>query len=358
MKKDNTKTSLFNRKRLISYLIFTIIFILTSSLSLLFIYRFLNTNTAVFTIRVFPPETMIQTMLLFIFYILMDSLRLLYILKSLNISIEYTYILKLGFIHLFISNITPFSSGGGLAQIYFLNRKNVPLGNAIVVSTIKAILPITFFFVTAPIILLLNRDLINILPTNNIYIYSLVFGFIYIVIIYGVYKLFHNPRIIKIIISKTLLFIQNRKLISKKTSYNYQRKSFREINNFFSGIKLFLKGKKINIILSLLSTALFLISLFLFPVILIKGLRYNISSLSIIIKQIVITFIAYFAPTPGASGVSEGGFTLLFSNLIKKEHLISLTFTWRFFTIYLGMFIGMIVFYYEAFKKRNGGNQN
>lgn len=355
MTKDNNTTSLFNKKRLISYLIFTIIFILTSFLSLLFIYKFLSDKTSVLTIRVFPLTTIIEAIFLFIFYILMDSLRLLYILKSLNISIEYTYILKLGFIHLFISNITPFSSGGGLAQIYFLNRKNVPLGNAIVVSTIKAILPITFFFVTAPIILMFNRDLINILPISNIYIYSLVFGLIYIAIIYGLYKLFRNPRTIKIIIFRTLFFIQNKKLISKKTSYRYQRKSFREINNFFNGINLFFSGKKTNIILSLLSTALFLVSLFLFPVILIRGLGYDISSLSIIIKQIVITFIAYFAPTPGASGISEGGFTLLFSNLIKKEHLISLTFTWRFFTIYLGMFIGMIVFYYEAFKKRNGG---
>jgi uncharacterized membrane protein YbhN (UPF0104 family) len=61
----------------------------------------------------------------------------------------------------------------------------------------------------------------------------------------------------------------------------------------------------------------------------------------------------YFAPTPGATGVAEGGFALIFANFVKKRDIVSLTFAWRFFTIYLGMIVGMIAFYLEIFKVKS-----
>ena len=97
---------------------------------------------------------------------------------------------------------------------------------------------------------------------------------------------------------------------------------------------------------------LYLFTLFMFPVILIRGLSSSISTSQIISIQILLTFITYFAPTPGATGVAEGGFTLLFSNFVGKSDIVSLTFLWRFFTMYLGMLIGLIIFYLEIAKNK------
>ena len=97
---------------------------------------------------------------------------------------------------------------------------------------------------------------------------------------------------------------------------------------------------------------LYLFILFMFPVILFRGLNYSISTTQIISIQILLTFVTYFAPTPGATGVAEGGFTLMFSNFVGKNDIVFLTFSWRFFTMYLGMLIGLIIFYVEIAKNK------
>ncbi|MEJ2655805.1 MAG: hypothetical protein P8012_01225, partial [Desulfobacterales bacterium] len=65
---------------------------------------------------------------------------------------------------------------------------------------------------------------------------------------------------------------------------------------------------------------------------------------------VVVTFFMYFAPTPGATGVAEGGYGLLFIQLVQKQDITFLTLSWRFLTIYIGVVIGMIVIYREFYN--------
>jgi uncharacterized membrane protein YbhN (UPF0104 family) len=65
----------------------------------------------------------------------------------------------------------------------------------------------------------------------------------------------------------------------------------------------------------------------------------------------------YFAPTPGASGVAEGGYGLLFSQLVKSRDLTLLTLLWRFLTIYIGVLIGLVVVYREVFSRKWAGEK-
>lgn len=103
---------------------------------------------------------------------------------------------------------------------------------------------------------------------------------------------------------------------------------------------------------SILMTLLFLFTLFLFLVLLIRDLNPSVSTVEIILSQIVITFVMYFAPTPDSSGVAEAAFILLFSNDAGKGDLVSLTFVRRLFTMYLGIVFGMLVFYAQLFEVR------
>jgi len=67
------------------------------------------------------------------------------------------------------------------------------------------------------------------------------------------------------------------------------------------------------------------------------------------------TFVMYFAPTPGASGVSEGVFGSFFAQFVQSHHLLLIIFSWRFITIYLGMLIGMVTLQYEMLASRRKG---
>jgi uncharacterized protein (TIRG00374 family) len=238
----------------------------------------------------------------------------------------------------------------GFAQVYFLNKKKVSIGDAVATTAIRTLLPIIFFFITTPFILLMNQTLLKLFPGNNSFIYVGVLVLIYLLLAFLAYKILKNSRVVKYRVYKFFTFLKKKKILSHKRVRKMCLPFFREVKTFIAGIRGFLKGSKKNIILSIVFTLLFLLSLFLIPVILIKALGYNISFFSVIGIQIVITFITYFAITPGASGIAESGFALIFSHIISSTDILSLTLTWRFFSIYIGVIIGMILFYLEIFR--------
>ena len=67
---------------------------------------------------------------------------------------------------------------------------------------------------------------------------------------------------------------------------------------------------------------------------------------------VVTTFVMYFSPTPGASGISEGVFGSFFRDILSGNHLILVIVGWRLLTIYLGMIIGLLVFQRELVANR------
>jgi len=340
------------KTKVLAYSIFTLIFIVTSYLSVLFIGKHFSSKTSFFTFEALSPIILLALCCLLIFYFLLDALRFLYVLRTLQIEVSLGYLVKLSFINMFLSNITPFATGGAFAQIYFLNKKKIPIGDATAATTIKTLLPIIFFFITTPIILITDKSLFRIIQSGNNLIYILSLVSLYILAIYGFYKVIKNTNIIKNNLSIILYLLETRKIISKNKVAKFRNNIFLEIDIFAINIKRFLKGKKKYIFLSIIYTILYLFALFIFPVILIRGLNSSISTNQIISLQILLTFITYFAPTPGATGVAEGGFTLMFSDFVGKNDIVSLTFSWRFFTMYLGMLIGLIIFYVEIAKNK------
>lgn len=343
---------MITKTKILTYSIFTLIFIATSYLSVLFIQNHFSNKTSFFSFKSMSPIILLEVGVLFVLYFLLDALRFLYVMKTLQINSTLGYLVKLAFINMFLSNITPFATGGGFAQIYFLNKKDISIGDATAVTTIKTVLPIIFFFITTPIILITDKNLLNIVPSGNNLIYILALILIYILAAYGFYKILKNTNIIKRSLTKILTLLESKKIISANKAESYRNKSSVEIDSFALNIKRFACGKKLYIFLSVLSMILYLFILFMFPVVLIRGVSSSISISQIISIQILLTFVTYFAPTPGATGLAEGGFTLMFSNFVGGNYIVSLTFLWRFFTMYLGMLIGLIIFYLEIAKNK------
>lgn len=343
---------LITRSRMLTYGVFTIIFIVTSFLSILFMFNHFSDNTSFLTFKSISPSILLYVAILLFFYFLFDGLRFFYVLKTMQISIDFKYIYKLSLINTFLSNITPFATGGAFCQIYFLNKKGISLGDATAISTIRSVLPIIFFFLATPIILIVDKNLFKIFPSEGNLIYVSLTIVLYLLAAYGFNKILKNNKIIKKIVYRLLYLLSNKKLLTNNKVKKLRRHFFVEIDRFTIDIRMFLNGKKIYVFLSIAFMLLYLFTLFTFPIILTIGLSSNISMLEIIDTQIILTFVTYFAPTPGATGVAEGGFTLIFSKFVSKADIVSLTFWWRFFTMYLGMLIGMIIFYLEIAKNK------
>ena len=336
----------------IKYLLLLVIFVLLSYFSLEVIYRLTSDRSSFLSLHIFSSQMYgLAITLLFLNYTA-DAARFYFILKTIHVDVTIRQVVSLTMINYFTSNLTPFAIGGGVAQVYFLNRNGISAGAATAGATIKTILPVLFFMVMAPIILIFDRNLDRIFPNRGSFLYVSILVVLTILICVFLFHLQKKPE------SLSRLTDQLEKHFGKKNRNASRFTKFSgEVRTFLSHLALFFSGNRMNILLSILMTLLFLFTLFLFPVLLIRDLNPSISALEIILSQVVITFVMYFAPTPGSSGVAEAAFILLFSNDVSKGDLVSLTFVWRLFTMYLGILIGMVVFYAQLFHRSGTGRR-
>ena len=340
---DNLQMS---KKRIVSYIFSGIIFLLISVLSIMFVYDQFGGKTYLLRFDFFSLNIIWQLVLLLVLYFAFDGLRLLFVLKTMKQSISFKVIMKLVFINILFSNVTPMATGGGFAQIYYLHREKISIGMASAATTIRTTLASMFLFVSTPLILIFWK--IPGFATGKAHFYVAILIIIYFAFYY---ILIRKNRFLKRVLFLILKILRGCRLLSKRAYTRISRKSAREINAFSGSMRLFIKGNKGCMLLSVLFTFLFLVSLFSFSVILLHGLGYQLNFFMVIFYQIVVTFFMYFTPTPGATGLAEGGYALLFSQFVAETDIVPLLFFWRFFTIYLGMLTGLGVFYMEFIKK-------
>ncbi|MBM7555404.1 lysylphosphatidylglycerol synthase transmembrane domain-containing protein [Halanaerobacter jeridensis] len=339
---DKLQSERTNNKNLLSYSIYLLVFIALSGLSLYIVYKIFGANSNFAIFKSYSLSVFSGLLLLLLFYFTFDGLRLYYVLKTLNTDIDFKHIVKLVFINLFISNVTPFATGGGFVQIYFLNKRGISLGNATAATTIRTVLATMFFFITTPLIILTEQEFTQVFPKQTVLFYISLFSVLYFTFFYIV--IFKN-RLLKKIVYNFLRFIKHKNIISKEKFRELCQNLFEEIDIFSDNLNYFLRGRRKDIIATILATLLFLLAEFSFSVILIQGLGYEVAPLSIILMQVIVVFSMYFAPTPGATGVAEGSYSLLFARFVQSSDIVPLIFAWRFLTKYIGMLIGMILFF-------------
>ncbi|MDR1688530.1 MAG: flippase-like domain-containing protein [Clostridiales bacterium] len=337
------------RRKGVTYLVLTVVLAVTSILSAFFIKRYFGDESVFISLSFLTPQVLLGIFALLFVYLLLDALRFYFVLRAVEIQIPFLYVIKLSFINIFVSAITPFATGGGFAQIYFLVRKGTPLGSATAASSIRSLLAVAFFLVAAPVVILINPSLLSLVGENHMWVVAgtvAVFCGVVILLLWLVY----NEKQIKRLSMGVFSFLTGKHIVSLKRARKLNLAVFREVRGFNAGLSLFLRGSKKYVALSVLSTILFLFTLFSFPVLLTGAMNYKIPSILIYQSQILITFIMYFGLTPGATGIAEGGFALLFSSHVAKEDIVSLTVLWRFFTVYAGTVVGLLLFYIELFR--------
>lgn len=288
---------------------------------------------------------------LLVLYFMADGLRLYCIIRSMGFCITFSYIVKLVFINIFISNITPLSTGGGVIQVYFMNRKGMPIGAATAATAIRTLLAALMLFTLTPLIILTEPNQFRTLPYKHL-LYGIT-GFSCVFLLFFLILLF-RIKMIKRLLLRGLYLLHILNIISRSRVRSLFLKGSHEFDLFSDGFKRYAKGGRGWVSLSVVFTALFLLLLCSFSVVLIRALGYQVPVLTVMAFQVVITFFMYFAPTPGATGVAEGGYGLLLSQLVQGQDITILTLSWRFLTIYVGLLIGFFVLYKELFNYKRG----
>ncbi|WP_404401029.1 flippase-like domain-containing protein [Idiomarina seosinensis] len=320
--------------------LFSIIFIALTLAGFYAVFAHFSDRNLTFDDRLLDARVIVAAIGLLVIYFVADGLRFYYTLAALGFRIPARVMTKLVFINIFFSNITPMATGGGFAQVWFLHDHGVSIGKATAATTIRTVLAIFFIFSFSPIFLLTLEPLQQSTIIGDIQVALALFIVVYLGFFAVVLLRAHWLITPLLAITRRLNKLG---LISDATAKIWYFRVMREMLKFSRSFAVYIKGPRRAIALSVIFTAVFLLSLFSFPALLMWGLDYNVDYIVSLGLLVVTTFIMYFSPTPGASGISEGVFGSFFSDILQHQHLLLVTFSWRFLTIYLGMIIGLLV---------------
>jgi len=327
--------------------LFGLLFLLLTGAGVYAVYHQFAGRNFEFDTQLLSPGLLLAVSALLLVYFASDALRLHYTLRTLGHTLPLRKIVRLVFINLFFSNITPMATGGGFAQIWYLTRHGVPVARATAATTIRTVLAVIFIFSATPVFLLTMQAVSGDLWSSRI-ITALAF-FITAYLAFFLVLLFKTRWLIAPL-SGIIAGLHRYHAINDCRHDRWQFKLRREMLRFSDSFGDYLKGERRDICLSVFFTATFLLSLFSFPALLMVGLGYDVNYLLTLGLLVVTTFIMYFSPTPGASGISEGVFGSFFQNMLTGNHLVLVTVAWRFLTIYLGMLVGLVVMHRELLK--------
>jgi uncharacterized protein (TIRG00374 family) len=289
--------------------------------------------------------------ILLVLYFLADGLRLYSVIRAMGFRIAFSYIIKLVFVNIFVSNVTPLATGGGEVQVYFMQRKGMPVGEAMAATSIRTILATLILFTLTPVIIWTEPNQFHVFFHRNLLYGITGISCAYLAVFWIILC---RIQIIKRWMFRGLYLLNAMNVVSRPRFRSWFLKVSRELDLFSDGFKRYFRNSPGWAALSIFFTALFLFLLFSFSIVLVRALGYQIPVLTVLAFQVVVTFFMYFAPTPGATGVAEGGYGLCLPNWCKdRTSLVDPGL--RFFDHLCRGGDGIVVMYRELFQSDKAG---
>lgn len=249
------------------------------------------------------------------------------------------------------SILTPSQTGGGPLMIYTLRRHGVPVHESVIIALMTFIATIIFYAVAGPFALLMGggkaleeRSVLGQSMTlYDLFMLSLG-GFVMIGV--GVIVLVMFPGIAAKLANWLGAWLRARGRASladrvQKAEDGIEL-SHECLVTFFDSWKGW-AALGWAIILSAFAFANRLLAGF----VVLRMLGIHANFVDILLLQTLITFLLYFAPTPGGSGIAELlSFAVMGIYIEDKMQLPAYIFLWRFVTSYLTVVVGSAVFWW------------
>jgi len=266
----------------------------------------------------------------------LDSIVLMLLSSAAGTDLSFFYSAETILFYMFLSSITPTVTGGEPVIIYQLTQKKMPFGKATSVMLVRGILIVSIIAIAAPIIVYFHGDLIQNIILKNLFRYIAIF--LFLLVAFFTYASF-NPLKGEEVIHRICLFIERYRIMPKYIEKLEHRVRI-WIDDFSSTLKEFVTYKKKTLLAGSVLSATALSANYLIAYAILKGLNYHVPMLQVLMVQFVLYFLLYFTPTPGGTGVAEGGCYAMFAASIPTHLLGIFVILWRFFTVYLWVIIG------------------
>lgn len=301
-------------------------------------------------LRSISPIWLLVCFLVWGCYMVLDTCSLYRFLRSQGYPLSFGYTMFVSIVGIYYSNITPGASGGQPMQVYYMKKRDVPIGIGTSAVTVK-------FFCFQLMLMLLGTAA---WMFNQQYVYSQVSaGNMWILVIGYVFNSVSVLFVLMMAVSRRLvrLFIFifvwfGKKLRIVKDPAASIAKWEGNLATFHQSIMMLRKNPG-ELFLQLLIAATQVITLMFITVAV--YFAFSLTGTSII-QLITIGLMLYisasYTPLPGASGAQEGAFALYFAGIFPPATLFVALLIWRFFTFYLSLIGGSLLSVFQSLIKK------
>ena len=279
-------------------------------------------------------------------YVLMDALSVHYYLRKQGYPITVGYALYVAICGLYYSNITPGATGGQPMQVYYLTKRNVPIGIGTSALTVK--------FFSFQFMLAVYSTVLWI--AYGSYVAACVGSNMWILIVGYVYNMFSVSLVVLMAINKRLVWAIIKLLVRTGAKFHLCKHpeatltKWEDVLDTFHSSVMSLREHPGELMVQLLIGGAQLIALMTVTFFIYKGFELTGASYGQIITMAMLLYVsAAYTPLPGASGAQEGVFALYFANIFPSGIRFMALLLWRFFTYYISLIIGAIVTIVKGF---------
>lgn len=315
-----------------------VFFIILIVLTFFFLIRGENYNDIVRIVSEIDIKYVILGILMMFFYILGDAINSKMLLANFGYKMSIFKTLKYGFIGFFYSAITPSSSGGQPMQLYHMSKDKISVSHGTVVLLLEAIAYHLIALVYMAIGAIYNGGYL----IDNLKYFTVLFimGITGTVCILTVLLGFLFSKRASNVFSKIAIWLI--KKFKKNNSEEAVNKLTKELKNFKDSSDYIKKNKKIIIrmliIMFLQMTAFHSVSY-----ITACALGIDISYFKILTLQAVLFSSVTSIPLPGSMGISELGYSVIFTPIYGEKIIASATIITRFMNFYFFVLLSFVV---------------
>lgn len=259
-----------------------------------------------------------------------DGSRLMHLVKISNERITLYQAVQVIFGNYFLALLTPGATGGAVAQLMFLRHAGVPTGKAAVLVIVRTLSSIFFLVLCMPFIFLHDAGIVPGISNKILMAVTLAAFAVIVGIVWGAKQGYLDYTVIR---------------LTKRCSNARRRRIFAFYRDTKSAIQLLSRSPK-SMLLVFAESGLNLLCIYAIVPCLLLGLGVTDADwYTVMGRMIFLNMLLYFTPTPGGSGVAEGGFVLLFSDTVPSGTVGIIAVCWRLVAEYIPFFIG---FYYTV----------
>ena len=264
--------------------------------------------------------------------------RLYIFVRKMSPRVTLLHGLRANLATLCIGGITPFQTGG-LGHLYIFNRAGVPLSGTVTAGVISFIGTLTFLILSTGYVVQRAPAFLPKAVTLVSQYSLLMFGFTL-----GVFLLL-------LIKPETVLLPLTRIQLSRRPGFrlaaNLLDRLILTLENVIvehkAFTRMFVNEHKLVCLLSFVLTIGIYMSRFVGGYVIVRALGGDAPFWHVIAVQVILNFMTLFAPSPGASGISEFLIAILMKPLLASGAIGLYALITRFFTTYCGVAVGGIV---------------